>query len=809
MANFKRWVTVAPAALIFFAGAPVMLASSAANAAEAAQSSAGVIEEILVTSRREAESLQDVPVAVTAFTGRDLERIAPRTLKDLDGLSPNVFIGQQTAGPSMGAIFIRGIGYADVEKTQAPQVGVIIDGIFQGTNTGQIIDMFDVDRVEINRGPQGVLYGKNTNGGTIVVERVKPQFNEWGWATSAQAGNYSEMLGKARVNIPLVQDQLALKLGVMGKLRDGYYDNNTRGSGKGIGDVNFTTYTAALRWQPTEAIDAIFTYDHIRDRSDLPPQNPRVYGDQPQETWANFPEHAFLTTDSYGLQAQWDLGFAVLSSITGYVDSNDKTRQDFDGATLNTVAVPLVQLHTLRDAKYQQFTQELRLSGDIVDNVSYTAGVYYYDTTMNHGQGTNQYLQLPGVAFGIPGVPPCAPFLAPNPDPLVGDALCQAGPLPSWQQTQEDVTSNAVFASVNWDVTDTIELSAGVRWLKDTKDFQGAFFTADAPTLIDPPLNANTTIADPGFPVKQNADWDDTITKFTATWRFTDNNSVYASYSEGFRSGGFSNRGNDPRFLSYDPEDATAYEIGSKNEFYDGRVRLNMAAFYTLLENTQFTSIITTNGRSPGTNTIINNADGDVDIYGFETDLTVAVTDNFSAIGTFGYLTNSSDKFSISSELVPYPANGAAGTACNPQDNPGNFPNAPALTPNTCPSLEVGGGELGRAPKYNTSITGVWEQNIGGNDLAISASYRWQDKWIIVGGTTSAAVIEEDAYSIIDARAMYQWNRADGEFIRFSLTGKNLGDTEFRDQALPLGANGGFQGWGFPRTYAFEVMWQR
>jgi outer membrane receptor protein involved in Fe transport len=113
------------------------------------QSSAGVVEEILVTSRRVSESIQDVPVAVTAFTERELDRVAPRTLKDLDGLSPNVFIGQQTAGPSMGAIFIRGIGYADVDKTQSAQVGVIIDGIFQGTNTGQIIDMFDVERVEI------------------------------------------------------------------------------------------------------------------------------------------------------------------------------------------------------------------------------------------------------------------------------------------------------------------------------------------------------------------------------------------------------------------------------------------------------------------------------------------------------------------------------------------------------------------------------------------------------------------------------------------------------------------------------------
>ena len=778
------------------------------------QSSAGVVEEVLVTSRRVSESIQDVPVAVTAFTDRDLGRIAPRTLKDLDGLSPNVFIGQQTAGPSMGAIFIRGIGYADVEKTQSPQVGVIIDGIFQGTNTGQIIDMFDVERVEINRGPQGVLYGKNTNGGTIVVERVKPKMNEWDAIGSIQAGNYSALKGKARVNVPLLEDKLALKLGVMGEMRDGFYDNKTRGGDKGIGNVDYSTYTAALRYQPTDAIDATLTYDHIRDRSDLPPQNPLIYGKQPWKTWAQFPEHAFLTTDSYDLQVQWDLGFATLNSITGYVDEQDKTRQDFDGTgTLDTAAVPLVQLHTLRDAKYQQFTEELRLSGDIVKNVSYVTGVYYYQTTMNHGQGTNQYLQLP---FGLPaGVscstigPPVAPFAGFYVDnPSLGNVLCQTSiPLPSWQQTQEDVTSQAVFGAVNWDVTDRVELSVGLRWLKDTKDFKGAFYTADAPSAIDPPMQANTTTPDAGFPVNQNEDWDRTIGKFSATWRPTDTNTLYASYSQGFRSGGFSNRGNDPRFLAYNPETAKAYEIGSKNELWERRMRLNMAVFYTLIEQYQFSSIITTNGRSPGTNTIINNG-GDAEVYGFESDLTVDFTDSLSAIATFGYLGNSSDKFNISSERVPFPANGAAGTACNPQDNPQFFPNFPPdLTPNTCPSVQIGGGDLGRAPKYDYSITGVYQTQFGGNDFSLSASFRWQDSFIIVGGATSSSVVKEDAYSIIDARAAYQWNLKDGSYVLFALTGKNLSDTKYLDQALPLG-NGGFQGWGSPRTYALEVTWQ-
>ncbi len=174
-----------------------------------------VIEEIVVTSRREEEQIQDVPVSVSAYTQQDLQRIAPYTLVDMDGLMPNVSIAQQTAGPSMGAIFIRGIGSADVEKTTPPQVGVVVDGLFQATNTGQLVDMFDVDQIEVNRGPQGVLYGKNTTGGTIVIQRSQPEFNELKYKASIEGGTYNDQIYKGRINVPLIDDELALKIAGM------------------------------------------------------------------------------------------------------------------------------------------------------------------------------------------------------------------------------------------------------------------------------------------------------------------------------------------------------------------------------------------------------------------------------------------------------------------------------------------------------------------------------------------------------------------------------------------------------------------
>ena len=195
----------------WFAGAlgsslPVVLLSfGGASAVQAAEERANnaIMEEVVVTSRRREESQQDVPLSVTAFNAEAIEQVKPTTLRDFDGLAPNVYIGMNTAGPSASALYIRGVGYADIEKTQTPQVGVIVDGVQIGSSTGQLIDVFDVESIEVNRGPQGVFFGKNTIGGNIVVNRVRPQIDDFSFKVSASAGNYDSEIYKARVNIPL------------------------------------------------------------------------------------------------------------------------------------------------------------------------------------------------------------------------------------------------------------------------------------------------------------------------------------------------------------------------------------------------------------------------------------------------------------------------------------------------------------------------------------------------------------------------------------------------------------------------------
>ena len=775
----------------------------------------GVIEELIVTSQRRAESIQDVPISVTAFNQEDIERISPRTLRDLDAMVPNVRIGMGTAAPGAGAIYIRGLGYGDAENNQAPAVGLIIDGIFQGTNTGQLIDTFDIEQIEINRGPQGVLYGKNTTGGTIVVKRSQPRFNEWGFDAAAQVGTENERILKAKVNVPLVDDLLAMKIGAIHKEHDGFYKNITRGGDAGAED--YAALMFALKYQPNDRFDAVFTYDKTKQRGDIPPQDPRWNGDNPFINEADFDEFQKLDVDMFGLTLNFELGNgASLESITGYIDSTDVVGQDFDGSTMNSLASPLAQLHTLRDRDYKQFSQELKLMGDFNDSVSYMVGGLYWDAEFDFGQGTNQVVAIPSAAFGFPPGTPCEVAAGFLPFPILWSpldaSLCQLPPAFTAQRTAETVESVAVFGSIDWRVTDTFTLNAGVRWLEEKKDFTTAFFRGVPPTTG--PTNAwGASILPPTEPlgdaivgpVRVKDDWNDTIFRITANWNVTPDNLLYASFAQGFKSGGIHNRGNDPEFLAYGPESVDSYEIGSKNTLLEGRLRLNFAAFMTEVTDLQAATVVTLpNNQPPGTNTIVNNLPKR-EIWGLEFEGHARVTDHLSFRLAAGYLDAETQAYSVNSRRAAFNQNG---TACNPFTNPDLFPGAPAVQPNSCPNIAFAGGQVPFVPEWNFSFTAAYDRYFQGGALHASVTTRTQDDFIIAGSPPNNFIVEP-RYTLVDARVAYQWNMANDDTLRLALYGKNLTDKEYKQQILLLGVDGGFQGWGPPRQVALELVYSR
>ncbi len=782
---------------------PTMLISPDATAAE--QATNRVVEEIIVTSRRVEESQQEIPVSVTAFTPDDVAQIAPRTLRDFDGLAPNVRIGMNTAGPSAGAVYIRGIGYADIEKTQAPAVGVIIDGVYQGSSTGQLIDTFDIRQMEINRGPQGVLLGKNTTGGSIVVTRYRPEFNEFSYSGAVQAGSYAERQLKARVNIPLVDDQLALKISGITKKQDGFYDNITQGCNECAGDIDYDSLTTALRWEPNDKFSTTFTYDYIQDRGDIPPQDPTWDGDNPFQNAANFDEFQMYDVDGFTLNSSLDVGIGTLSLVNSYFDSEDKVGQDFDGGDRTSGAVPLGTLHTLREQEFDVWTHELKLIGDLgwVKGMQYTVGGYYYESEHFHAQGTNLILQLPPVALGAPPGTLCADlFLVPNPGPI-GNALCQLPPSYADQQSSEDVKSYAAFGALTWDITDDIEVHAGLRYISEEKDFRTQFGTRAAPRgPIDPfyghPINPPTqgaTSVFAGFPVSADDDWDKTVGELSASWKYTDSNMVYVSYSQGFRSGGFSLRGTDPNRLSFNPETIDAYEVGFKNDFLDRKLRVNFTAFHMELKDQQFSSILNI-ASPPGTNTLILNAEG-TDSTGIELEVTASIGDHVTLMAVGGWQDVQSKDSSFSCLDRPVPP---LGRACDPVLNPNLFVNGQPV------NLLSQGGDTGFTSEWNYALTAVYDAEIGPGHFFASAAVKATDE-VIIAAQQGGIPFYEPGYELWDARLAYEMTLASEDVLLFELIGKNLTDEEYRQQRLFLG-NGLFQGWGPPRTWALSLTYR-
>ena len=785
----------------------VMGASTVAPLTLAEESSRSM-EEVVVTSRRKDESVQDVPLSVTAFGEEAIEQIKPNTLRDFDGLVPNVYIGMNTAGPGASALYIRGVGYADIEKTQSPQVGVIVDGIQMGSSTGQLIDVFDVESIEINRGPQGVLFGKNTIGGNIVVNRVKPQFNDFGIKASAEMGNYNGKTMKARVNIPLIDDTLAFKFGAISRERDGFYDNVNLN--RTAGDIDFSSQTAALAWAPSDSVEVNLTYDHIGDRSQTMPQDPRFDGDNRFVNRADKVEPTSYEVDQIGLKIDWDISDTMtLHYVGGSANGRDVVNQDFDGGDINGAAIPFAQLHTLRDQKYDIQSQELRLDIDVNEQVSAMVGYYDFASDLAFRQDTNNILQLPNVAIGLPAEVPCAAVGFRNNATPGLETFCQFPNARSTQLAGETVDSKAWFGSISYRATDDFEVTLGARSIDESKSaYNGytdfSFNAADgraANPVYDDVSAAGYNEHDfrglasiPGASYETpEKSWSETIITASASYRISDQSLAYASYSEGFRSGGFSIRNaSGPDRAGYDPETADQFEIGVKNDFLDNRLRVNLAYYVLNREGAQFSSIITLPpGSIPGTTTYINNG-GESESKGVEIEGQWFMNDNLRLIFNYGTIDVENSAFTLACELV----DGCVTAVVGELDPSGTLRN-------------LGGGSDSRQPEDSLSISLAFDQEMGGGLFGANVGYKTVGDFLLVNtGGGADQRLYEGGYSQVDARISYSFETSGGDQWSITAFGKNLTDEAFKEHALFLGGpTTGFQGWGAPRTYALELVW--
>ncbi len=739
------------------------------------------IDEIIVTARKREESLQTVPLSVTAFTSEQIQQIAPRTLQDLDGFSPNVFIGQQTAVPGGGAIYIRGEGYSDVEKTQNPSVGVILDDVFLGVNTGQLIDAFDIQSLEINRGPQGVLFGKNTTGGVLRAQRSRPT-GEFGFKASGAYGSDDEYRFRVIGNAPIVEDKVALKLGGTINRREGYTDNIFLQVDEGY--VDYMSATAELLITPVEELEILFGFDFIEDRSGLLPVEQITDGDQPYISHADFGNNAQYDAKLYRAKVEWDSPVGVFTSISAFLDTSDRALQDFDGSNFidpnapvslferQGLAIPAIaggpvpglQLHTDRIQEYDQFTQEIRWNETFFDDrLDVLIGGFYYWHEVNLRQFSDQFND--GVYQAI------AAF-------TMTPALFQG--FESDQISSEENKAYSVFGSVIVDITETLSLSAGFRHIHEEKEQNSQF-----DSLLTPGID---TIVP-----RTEDSWNYTTPKVGLDWQATEDILLYGFYAQGFRSGGISIRGVpapaegvNAEDLVYEPEIVKTWEFGVKSQWFEDQLRLNISGFITNREDSQ-TNLVSfrPSGAVPATNTVIANVDR-VDVSGIEVEM-LAVPEmipGLSVGATYGWLTGKSQP-----DELPLGFFGLDPTtsAC---------PN-PDLVNLTCLGSSAG---LTRSPEHQVGANVSYTRPLGIGEVNVSANwfYRSEIEWIAgiqVQGN------REPGYHVVNGGISYAFE-TNGVDVRAAFTGKNIFDERYRAAALPTID---FQSWEAPRTWLFEL----
>ena len=553
------------------------------------------LEEVIVTSERRQASVQDVPVAVSAFNEELVEQLQIDDTLDLIHVVPNMFGGNNTGLGTANMYYLRAQGNDESIATFDPPVGTYVDDVYITRQNINNVALFDVERIEVLRGPQGTLYGRNTTGGALSVIMKKPG-EAFGGFVEAGAGSYGRTTLRGSVDIPM-SDNLLTKISGYWVEDDGYLEN--RRDGKDYNNAELSGIRAAMRWLISDsmtwdlAIDGGTTeFANIHgfidgdDRvttSGLPPglpdgSNKADYGNEVQ----TFNITSNLSWDAWGGTANFIVG-------------NRQIDHDF---LLNFPLFEAMPDFFVIDniGEHDMFSAELKWSGDIMDGGAFLqAGVYYMDE--ENTTDFRDYLDL--AFFGAP-LPPSTAWLN------IADRVME--------NTTE---SFAVYAQADIQVGENGTLTLGVRYTDEEKevDFTGT-------------VNSAAMVA-AGIPLSQTED------KFTPriayAHRFTDQLMMYASATNGFKSGGWNARGSSSTALqAFGPESIWSYELGMRGEWMDGRLRTNITAFYSDLEDLQTTSA-TQDGQFLTTNA------GGLEVPGIEAEITALPTDNWNVFASMGW----------------------------------------------------------------------------------------------------------------------------------------------------------------------------
>jgi len=560
------------------------------------------IESIVISAdkRATAEDAQSVPLSLTVVNRVEIEQRHGVDLHDLTTAAPNVTL-TDTAGPAGFAMFtIRGLGVNTSIPSMEPAVGVFVDGIYLGLSTGSVLDLVDVENVEILRGPQGLLFGRNTTGGAILVNTRRPG------DTFAVYGNVNYESGSQEIVSASIEGPLGPKF--RAKLT-GYYSNDdgwftNQFDGRSFGASRTYVVRPTVMWTPTAALDSTLIYEHGWTRGDGAVTQNSVFF-RGFDIGLDDPEYNRLNWDSVTIESDWRTANGTVTNLAGYRTVDQKLAIDNDGAPFSGF-----RLETL--TKQHQFSEELRYSGRLFNTVNLTAGLYYF---------TQSYFYLERRVLPTRGI-----------DSTLGADVA--------------VTNYALFAEADYDVSPQFALIAGGRFTRDEKDAKVATFVAS--TALSRCNFATETCAynfpGPSFPSSPGKDaWDNFTPKLGFRYEADENLLVYGNWTRGVRSGGYNVRNTSTSVPPgpYDPELQDAFELGIKSSWFGDRLHANAALFYDKIKKMQRD----VNLIDPIVAVVqVTRNTADATIQGFEIELAGAVSDELVLRANTGYTDGHYDK---------------------------------------------------------------------------------------------------------------------------------------------------------------------
>jgi len=684
-----------------------------------------------------------------------VEASGSTNITSLNGLAPNVVLQTEGLVANVPMISIRGMSSSDPDPNADPKVSTIIDGVYIPFVSSTMLDLFDVERIEVLKGPQGVLFGKNNLAGTINVISARPT-DEFGGEARISLGSFGLKQFRGKINSGrFADDALAAKVAVNFRDYNGYSRNVI--TGNRLNGANVKSVRGALNFDQGGAFDSTVVVDWLKQKTIGPAAFVLDNGDPnwdllPNEVKNNVrkaavPFDPFANTESYG--GSWtsnlDVGYGTVTAVLGYRHLSYLTRGDFDG-----LITPVPGLDVGRDFSGESKSGELRYVSPDGEPVDFVVGLYY-QTDKWHQDNT---------VFVNPAVTTLA-------------------------QLDQDTESYAVFALVNAHPADGLTLSIGGRYSHDSKKYGIA-----SQALV----NSNQTSS---FQSSLESSWAEFTPRLTANYEITPDVMVYANYSQGYKAGGFNSRGTIPENIGpYDPERVTAYEVGAKTDLFDRLLRFNVAGFINNYRDLQ--GSVTKMGVVRPENITTNVAAAK--IYGFEIETLVRPSSNFTISANLAYLHARYTDFCADVDGIF--TNGAAELGqCGPAAPVllNGIPNGTFSVPTDSSNLE-----LANAPKWSGSLSADYSIPTTFGEIKLHSDARYSARFNTWGRSNDLGYYRNEVVLLNASIAVAGYD----DKWKVTVYGTNLTDQDVISGAISAGATPIQQFYQPPREFGVDFAFK-